>query len=512
MQRQLLANLPLTLDEWMFDSSWAFQPIAEGLLGLVWESKAYRAVKKESEIHLQSFNCEMGKSEYSDVYHYKGIADNLFIHAEKAQAHWFLTWEGHLSEHDPPFIALCPIHWDIPVSSAKRVIIDQSLDRMTRMGPVLSVAGTEQSSIIIHLRPGIDDTETTLICINRVKIENLEDHPQEFIAELALRATICQQNASWYMILFDAEWDRSESDTIGIPLLKKNRSKTVLTEPGQFFTKSKAKSENTQRSVLRAKPYWRFWVTRSDSLFTDPSWKYPLRIRIPATSDPYSEFWDDVVTGAAIISGPHWKLSQQNEQQTIIVAVGLIKKEAIGLPEEQARPLRGGELLCLSQDGQVVQECKEEIVEQVELCLVGDTVIGVDRIQRRWRLWRWEPLAGKEQFTTVQWLDEEVVHAHVVTNHENSDPQGTHFWLVEERPKGLVVSRRDGQILEETEEPITLTGWSLPYALDRPVGEWDWPIKKGIIGHNDALLLIAADEENRMVLYRVEASYEAGKA
>jgi len=508
MQLDLLANLPITLDEWMFDSSWAFRPIAEGLLGLVWESKTYRAVKKEAEIHLQFFNCEMGKSEYSDVYHYKGIADNLFIHADKAQAHWFLTWEGHLSEHDPPFIALCPIQRNVPLSSTRQVIIDQSIDRMTRMGPVLSVVGTEQSSIIIHLRPGVDDTESTLICVNRVMNTNLGDDSQESIAELALRATICQQNAIWHMILFDAEWVKNESVTIELSSLKKEPSKGFLADLGQLFTKSKAKPGNTQRRVLKVKPYWRFWITGGNSLFTDPLWKHQFHISIPATSDPYADFWDDVVTGATIISGPHMKSSQQDIQQIVVAAAGIVKKEALGLPEEQARLLRGGELICLSQHGQVVQECKEEIVEQVELCLVGDTVVGVDRIQRRWRLWRWEPLAGREQFSTIQWLDAEVVHAHVVTNHENSDPEGTHFWLVEERPKGLAVSRRDGQTLEETEKPLMLTGWSLPYALERSVGEWDWPVKKGIIGHNDALLLIAANEENRMVLYRVEADTE----
>ncbi|MHB8595846.1 MAG: hypothetical protein ACYDER_03435 [Ktedonobacteraceae bacterium] len=86
-----------------------------------------------------------------------------------------------------------------------------------------------------------------------------------------------------------------------------------------------------------------------------------------------------------------------------------------------------------------------------------------------------------------------MVHAHVVTNHENSDPQGAAFWLVEERPEGLKVKRCDGQTLEETEEPIVFQHYSLPYSLERS------------IGHNDALLLIAADEENQMVLYRVEA-------
>ncbi|HVB24449.1 MAG TPA: hypothetical protein VNG51_21100 [Ktedonobacteraceae bacterium] len=478
MRGQTLISLPLTLQDWHFTSTWAFLETKPGTLGLAWVSRQDWEKRLPALIHLAFVESKTGSVIHRDSYRWTSIAaERLKLWTGFAENNWIMTWEGFPVSQSARSIMFYPFRLDKALSSFTPVKIDEAFDRMSRMGPVIFASANSRDKFITYLKPDIDDVGEAEVCSYRFQQEGIEEPEVE---GTALRAVLSTQEQTWQILSFVVDWDTNQDRLIEIP---------------QFGIKN----------VAKGKPYWSFWVDGGNLPITDPLWRYHLHIRIPAPSDPYVEFWNDVVTGATLISGSRWKLSQQNEQQTIIVAVGLIKKEAIGLPEEQAHPLRGGELVCLSQNGQVIQECKEEIVEQVELCLVGDTVIGVDRIQRRWRLWRWEPLAGKEQFSTIQWLDEEVVHAHVVTNHENSDPQGTQFWLVEERPKGLIVSRREGQTLEETEEPITLTGWSLPYALDRPVGEWDWPIKKGIIGHENALLLIAADEENRMVLYRVEA-------
>jgi hypothetical protein len=478
MQGQMLTYLPLAVQDWRFTSAWAFQETEIGSLGMAWVSRQDWEKRLPALIHLALVDSKTGKIVYRDSYRWKSIAaERLKLWAGAAQNYWIMTWEGFPASQSARSILFYPIRLDKALSSFTPIEIDEAFDRMSRMGPVIFATTNSRGKFISYLKPDIDDVGAADICASQFQQEIIEEPEEE---GTALRAVLSMQEHTWQMLRFNVEWDNEQERVVEIP---------------RFGIKN----------VVKGKPYWRFWVEGSNLPIADPSWQHQLHIRIAAPSDPYADFWNDVVTGATIISGPHWKSIQQDEQQTIVVAVGLIKKEATGLPEEQARSLRGGELLCLSQDGQIVQECKEEIVEQVELCLVGDAVVGVDRIQQRWRLWRWEPLAGKEQFSTIQWLDEEVVHAHVATNHENSDPQGTHFWLVEERPKGLGVSRRDGQTLGEVEEPLMLIGWSLPYALDRPVGEWDWPIKKGIIGHNDALLLIAADEENRMVLYRVEA-------
>jgi len=502
----LIAYLSPGWEDWTFESSWAFRETPEGILALAWESNLYRHIGRKPIINLLFIDCMSGEIQHHDSYQWDGFsADNLQIWSGDKRNGWIVTWEGFPTEQTPLSILSCFVHWSIPMSSSLPVVIDQAENNMTRMGPVLYATEMSQEAVLIHLQPSVDDTASSLVRVNQGLKESytaftLEDSSE---VEVALKASVCFQKNSWYMIIFNAERNNTEDYVVEVPSDKETLENSFF-ELSHFFKKPEVKSESIRRNVFKGKPYWRFWIAGGNSPITEPVWKYQLGMRIPATLFPFSDFDEDVLVGSIIISGPCWEREQQ-EQQTVVVAVGIIKKEAIGLPEDQARPLRGGELICLSQDGQVVQECKEEIVEQVELCLVGNIVIGVDRIQRRWRLWQWEPLAGKEQFTTVQWLDESVVHAHVVTNHENSDPQGTQFWLVEERPKGLIVSRRSGLSLEETETPVTLTGWSLPYALERSVGEWDWPVKKGLIGHEDALLLIAADEENRMVLYRVEA-------
>ena len=424
---------------------------------------------------------------------------------------WLLSWTGY------PFPAtqaietnyLCEVNLNAPLKFAPSVLEDSSTeDEMFAMGPIIFANASDKGIFLAYLKLSIDSVEPSLVCLGQIPRESDLKQVKEYIIEVGLKSSVLFQNNASYFVVIDADWKVTEWVKAGKPGLEVICPETS----GLWLSELNALQEKSSSKIIhgsfRGNPFWRIKVNGAKSLMTKSDWTHWLDVSVPAHTHPYGHFEEDVIVGSVIISGPHWKLSQQEEQQTIIIAVGVIKKEAIGLPEEQARSLRGGELICLSQDGQLVQACKEEIVEQVELCLVGNTVIGIDRIQRRWRLWRWEPLAGKKQFTTVRWLDEEVVHAHVVTNHENSDPEGMYFWLVEERPKGLAVSRRDGQTLEEIEDPITLTGWSLPYALDRSVGEWDWPIKKGIIGYQDALLLIAADEKNRMVLYRVEADTE----
>jgi hypothetical protein len=482
MQRRVLVHLLSSWEDWIFESAWAFRDAPKGLLGLAWVKETYRKMRSQPIVELVFIDCETGETKHRASYRWQGIgAEHIQLWTGDSEGQWIITWGGFPTEQSAGSILLCPVQWSSPLSDASAIIVDEAFDEMTRMSSVLFATMTVRDVSVAYIKPDIDDSGESSVNVSYM-VPGMEEK-SEYIGT-ALRATLRVQGSMWHILLFNAEWNNNENRVVEIPRLG--------------FKK-----------VVKGRPYWRFWVAGGKLPFTEPSWKHQLHMRIPAHEYPYSEFWNDVVAGATIISGSHWKPAQQEQQQTTIVAVGLIKKEAIGLPEEQARPLRGGELLCLSQHGQVVQECKEEIVEQVELCLVGDTVIGVDRIQRRWRLWRWEPLAGKEQFTIVRWLDEEVVHAHVVTNHENSDPLGTHFWLVEERPEGLTVNRCNGQTLEETEEALVLEHYSLPYSLERSIGHWDWPVKKGIIGYQDALLLIAADEQNRMVLYRVEAEHSA---
>jgi len=507
MRSSILTGLPPNWEDWTFESSWAFSDTPEGILGLAWEDQKFRRVSQQPVINLAFVECTTGAIKYQDNCQWQGFsADHEQLWAGETNENWILTWEGFPNEQTPLSIATCIVHWGIPLSSGRPIIVDQAVNNMTRLGPVIYAGVTDQNLSVVHLKPGVDDVEATLVCINRgVRDKNIGriiEHNVEI--DVALKATVYVQKNNWYMMMLSSLWNKDEKIIIELPV-GDDSVEEELVQADLLIAQKETEPAKIFRKEVQGKPYWHFSVTGGSHPMKKAIWRYQLPIQIPAHNHPFAHFDEDIFVGAAIISGPHWKLSQQNEQQTIVAAVGLIKKEALGLPEEQARSLRGGELICLSQDGQVVQECKEEIVEQVELCLVGDTVVGVDRMQRRWRLWRWEPLAGKEQFSTVQWLDEEVVHAHVVTNHENSDPQGTHFWLVEERPDGLRVKRCNGQTLEETEEPLLLKHYSLPYSLERSIGHWDWPVKKGIIGHEDALLLIAADEQNRMVLYRVEA-------
>lgn len=506
MQGKVLAYLPPLWEDWVLKSSWSFWQASKGLLGLAWVRKISNKREQKPVIDIAFIDCETGESNHSDSFQWHDGSDvkHLQLWTGDVQNKWVLTWDGFPTQQPPRSILLCSVQWNIPLSSSIIMQIDQAFDEMSSVGSAIFATITGEIATVVHLKPGIGDAEPTFVLVNHI-IVNRNAKLEEDTIEWALKATAYIQGNKWYSVMFDAEWAYTE-EVMSKTLRQILREATGPSKSRLFTRQAIKRPLSPNPPVFSSDPLWRFWVAGGSLPLSVPTWEYRLRIGIPADSDPYAYFDEDVIVGSVIITGPRLIRESQNERQTILVAVGIIKKEAIGLPLEQTTHLRGGELLCLSQDGQVVQECKEEIVEQVELCLVGNAVIGVDRIQRRWRLWRWEPLAGKEQFSTVQWLDESVVHAHVVTNHENSDPQGTHFWLVEERPEGLRVKRCDGQTLEETEESLLLKQYSLPYSLERSIGHWDWPVKKGIIGYEDALLLIAADEQNQMVLYRVEAT------
>jgi len=501
-----LVPLPLKKKTWELSGSWSsWKDSFKEILAFTWvDEQNYTENRRTQTIHLMFIDETMGTIKYQDTYQrHATLIENIKLMFDGVSKQWLLTWEEFATANDPRSLFYCTLDWNTSLSVVIPKLIDQAFDRHSSLGPVLLGIRILNSTNIMYVKSSLDDTSASDIRMYQLQGNLSIENTVDIIQAIKASAFMAEQTINFAVL--EVEWNNNENMIIELGPITEVRSSRKVSWLNLTLPKIK-KSSRRLRKEVKGKPYWRFAIATIPHLYNGVIWQHQLNIRVVADAYPYSHFDDDIIAGTEIIAGP--KGGVQKQDNTIIVAVGLIKKEAIGLPEEQARPLRGGELLCLSQDGQVVQECKEEIVEQVELCLVGNTVIGVDRIQRRWRLWQWEPLAGKEQFTTVQWLDEGVVHAHVVTNHENSNPQGTQFWLVEEHPKGLVVSRREGQTLEETEEPITLTGWSLPYALERSVGEWDWPVKKGLIGHEDALLLIAADEQNRMVLYRVEAGTE----
>ena len=503
MDGRTLTHLAPGWQDWLFASDWAFQPADAGIVGLAWKSKQeWESQPIPPILHVQFVDISTGQVLHEDAYHWGGESmQDIQLWPGLTPQEWVLTWQTYRTASEPAYVLLCPMRWDAPLDSALPVVIDAVKEQMTRVGPVIFVTATQEDIRAVRLRPFFDDTSPSFVRLSWVVKKHLREPRRssfttsllEFlwlggtvqsavIEDNALKAGVALAGNHWYLITFRARHNMDEE--------------VVVEYPDIGFT-----------NVIKGKPYWQLEIAGGRlSASHKLRWKRPFHLHIPASSSPYFQFMDDVIVGAVAIAGPAWQSAQQEAQPTIVVAVGLLTKEAIGLPDEQARPLRGGELVCLSASGEVVQECTEELVEQVALCLVGETVVGVDRLQRRWRLWRWEPLAGQERFTMVRWLDQEVVQAHVVTNHDNSDAQGRRFWLVEERRKGLRVSRCDGQTLGETEPALDLVGWGLPAQQERPLmGHWDWPVKKGLIGHNNALVLLAVDEQNRMVLYRVEA-------
>ncbi len=76
------------------------------------------------------------------------------------------------------------------------------------------------------------------------------------------------------------------------------------------------------------------------------------------------------------------------------------------------------------------------------------------------------------------------------------------FWLVEELPSGVRVSRRDVASLTTVADVVWLAGVKLLETQTelRPLNGYS---SKGIIPLNGELLLVVADKQEELLLYRV---------
>src|SRR3989440_12276393 len=79
---------------------------------------------------------------------------------------------------------------------------------------------------------------------------------------------------------------------------------------------------------------------------------------------------------------------------------------------------------------------------RVHLCQAKSMVVGVDLVEGHWRLWNWAPL-DEAPLQRLVWLDQRILHAHVVTETRQQERDGNHFWLIEESSEWVRISKRN---------------------------------------------------------------------
>ena len=123
-------------------------------------------------------------------------------------------------------------------------------------------------------------------------------------------------------------------------------------------------------------------------------------------------------------------------------------------------------------------------------------VVGVDRQEDGWRLWNWQVPQSTHLQKTLP-LDPLCQRSYV-----HAEDESSWFWLVEELPSGVRVSRRDAASLADVADAVWLPQVKLlgTQAELRPLNGYH---DKGIIPFNGELLLLVEDQQGELVLYQV---------
>jgi hypothetical protein len=189
-----------------------------------------------------------------------------------------------------------------------------------------------------------------------------------------------------------------------------------------------------------------------------------------------------------------------------VVAGAMIMKNAEDNPmQRKTSPQNVQSLICLSEDGQLVRACQNAIGRFLRMCLAGTSVLGVDMIEGRWRVWKWLPIQGAEQLEAIQWLDTDVIRAYVIAEQAGDEREMNHFWAIEERVRNEIrITKRDTNSLAEIDKSLTLSGIRLVTKQTdnvRKLGEQNPTV---MVAYNNALFLLGADQQDRVALYQVK--------
>lgn len=232
--------------------------------------------------------------------------------------------------------------------------------------------------------------------------------------------------------------------------------------------------------------HWRIWLTAWDTTWSTHTWTYLPEIGLPADpSIPSHEYplWPTVEV--AITTGP---LTAPGEP-SIVTTMAM-------LDEATNQVLAHG--VCLDQHGRVIQKCETALGRYPHLCCCLQSIVGVDQMAQRWRLWNW-PVLQQTTLQTIIELDEGCQRAFVYA--EPGDVSGR-FWLIEERDNGVSISHRDAHTLAELTPALFL-----PQTALLPGDEEERPLNgyhnHGIIPYQGSLLLLLKDEHGELTLYQV---------
>jgi hypothetical protein len=275
----------------------------------------------------------------------------------------------------------------------------------------------------------------------------------------------------------------------------------VLCSPESWLGLTRLPNQFTAKSEVEQ---WKLLLTGWQRADLSLQWVYrpdiglPTNPNIPSYETPP---WPGV--DVAVIAGP----STAGGKRTFVSIMSMSQREEDDYQVEENISRRGKEYgsilsrgVCLTHEGQIVQESQGPFGLRPSLCRCQDLVVGVDRPEDGWRIWNWAATQEAEPHTVLR-LGAACQRAYVC-----AEADVDWCWLVEELPEEVRVSKRDASTLAEIAPAGQLVGYHL---LPNRDFEFFYPVpleghrNLGLIPYQGTLLLIVLDKQDNMELYQL---------
>jgi hypothetical protein len=229
---------------------------------------------------------------------------------------------------------------------------------------------------------------------------------------------------------------------------------------------------------------WRLWFTGWDNSWSKQHWTYAPDLGVPFPIDPagYKYAWPAAYVAA--IAGPTISLPSASAASVAVAFAIDMQKEIFS------------HAACLDENGNVVQICNAPVGLRPDLCCCGKMVVGVDLFGGNWRLWNWDVFQS-QQFHRSIVLETSCQRAFI-----HAEFASERFWLVEELPERVRVTRRDALTLEKIASEVYLPGMCLgAEPQEHPLNGYH---SVGLVPYEDSLLLLVNTiDSGELHLYQV---------
>lgn len=350
-------------------------------------------------------------------------------------------------------------------------LFDDPANAMATIGPLLTLEAEHGLCRMMYLKPEQDYIATTAVALAEISLA--DGQINHTVLDFAESVLLCKGKDMTLMLSCAPE---------------------VLT--GELLAKM-------QREYDFSTYEWLYLLSGGRD-YTETRWQHYLERGIAV--DKRAVPVDDLITGPLVVSAAAIAGPERPENRLPIFVVGMIMMNAQHKIDEKYRITaktniieQVNHLLCIDAEGNLVQTYQGSVGLYPMFCRARNRIVGVDLIGDQWRLWIWRPLE-QATFDQLLLLEKEVQRACVIA--ENEPGQEDVCWLIEEYADRLTISKRSAMTLEQVTSPAILLGVHL-LLPQSGYGRLDWHTEVDALVHDDTMLLLAVDDDDQLVLFRV---------